>query len=131
MGIMNIFAFQILGAAILMMLYACAVPLSEERRGGRGYEMLRGVGNMMQNGPGDEEERDCPCLDCWDPCIHFGVEEERGGLNKEMQNGGEEPKCKEEQKLKCKEEEETKYKEEKAAGEKEDMPCKEGEEEKE
>merc|ERR1711879_445043 len=88
MGIMNIFAFQILGAAILMMLYACAVPLSEERRGGRGYEMLRGVGNMMQNGPGDEE--DCPCLDCWDPCIHFGVEEERGGLNKEMQNGGEE-----------------------------------------
>merc|ERR1711879_1005671 len=86
MGIMNIFAFQILGAAILMMLYACAVPLSEERRGGRGYEMLRGVGNMMQNGPGDEEERDCPCLDCWDPCIHFGVEEERGGGN-EIQRG--------------------------------------------
>merc|ERR1712004_391580 len=68
---MKFITLQFLGVAMLMMLYTFAVPLSEERQGGeenemlregfRGEEneMLREGGNVMQNGPGEEEEPKC------------------------------------------------------------------------
>merc|ERR1711879_945683 len=46
---MKFIFFQFLGVAMLMMLYAFAAPLSEERR--------REENEMMQNGPGDEMEK--------------------------------------------------------------------------
>merc|ERR1711941_136170 len=54
--IMNFFTVQILEAAMLMMLYACAVPLSEERRR-EGSEMLRGTETEMQRGTETEMQR--------------------------------------------------------------------------
>merc|ERR1712062_598619 len=66
-----------------------------------GTEMQREGGNLMQNGPGDEKERDCPCWKCWIPswtdgcwkcwdnCKRFpGEGEERRGLTNEEPNGG-------------------------------------------
>merc|ERR1712226_322135 len=137
-SIMKLFAFRILGVAMLIVCTSAA-PLSEERRGenvfkcdtdgymssgghklkcGRGLESgpyeiqrgwrpvvsrdityLRGQENMMQNGPGGEEERQ----DCMPNCglnqMQPAGEEKRetsmmqnGGEKREtsmMQNGGE------------------------------------------